>query len=152
MLSADPSRPPLFQGSGQIIDEYCGSCSGRGRVQKSKQLMITIPPGVDSGSRLRIRREGDAGPKGGQPGDLYVFISVQPSKDFKRDGADIYSQARPRALARAGGFPRRLPRPSTAADGGRRGSRARAGRGRPRWATRTRSWVATSRCRRWTAT
>jgi molecular chaperone DnaJ len=54
--------------------------------------MITIPPGVDSGSRLRIRKEGDAGPKGGPPGDLYVFISVLPSKDFKRDGADIYSQ------------------------------------------------------------
>jgi hypothetical protein len=82
----------LWQGSGQIIDEYCGTCSGRGRVQKSKQLMITIPPGVDSGSRLRIRKEGDAGPKGGPPGDLYVFISVQSSKDFKRDGADIYSQ------------------------------------------------------------
>jgi curved DNA-binding protein CbpA len=81
-----------LQGSGQIIDEYCGTCSGRGRVQKSKQLMITIPPGVDNGSRLRIRKEGDAGPKGGPPGDLYVFISVQTSKDFKREGADIYSQ------------------------------------------------------------
>ena len=54
--------------------------------------MITIPPGVDNGSRLRIRKEGDAGPKGGPPGDLYVFITVQASKEFRRDGADIYSQ------------------------------------------------------------
>ena len=52
--------------------------------------MITIPPGVDNGSRLRIRKEGDAGPKGGPPGDLYVFITVQASKEFRRDGADIY--------------------------------------------------------------
>jgi len=81
-------------GTGQIVDEYCGTCAGRGRVQKSKQLMITIPPGVDNGSRLRIRREGDAGPKGGPPGDVYVFLSVKKSKDFKRDGADIYTEAK----------------------------------------------------------
>jgi molecular chaperone DnaJ len=89
------SACPQCQGTGQIVDEYCGSCSGRGRLQKSKQLMITIPPGVDSGSRLRIRKEGDAGPKGGPPGDLYVFLKVKPSKDFKRDGADIYTEVRP---------------------------------------------------------
>jgi len=88
------SACPQCQGTGQIVDEYCGTCSGRGRLQKSKQLMITIPPGVDSGSRLRIRKEGDAGPKGGPPGDLYVFLKVKPSKDFKRDGADIYTEAR----------------------------------------------------------
>ena len=89
------ARPcPQCQGSGQIIDEFCGGCSGRGRLQKSKQLMITVPPGVDSGSRLRIRREGDAGPKGGPPGDLYVFLSVRPHKEFKRDGSDIYSSVK----------------------------------------------------------
>jgi len=88
------SACPQCQGSGQIIDEFCGGCSGRGRLQKSKQLMITVPPGVDSGSRLRIRREGDAGPKGGPPGDLYVFLSVRPHKEFKRDGSDIYSSVK----------------------------------------------------------
>eukprot|EP00961_Rhodomonas_salina_P028877 389547-Rhodomonas_salina.2 len=75
-------------------------------MQKSKQLMITIPKGVDNGSRLRIRQEGDAGPKGGPPGDLYVFLTVKPSTDgFKRDGADIYSNvgARTSAPARACG-------------------------------------------------
>jgi len=85
---------PTCQGSGEIVEHHCSACSGRGRVQKSKQLVVTIPPGVDNGSRLRIKREGDAGPKGGPPGDLYVFINVKPSKDFKRDGADIFSQAR----------------------------------------------------------
>ena len=57
------SACPQCNGEGQIIDEYCGTCSGRGRVQKSKQLSITIPAGVDTGSRLRVRGEGDAGPK-----------------------------------------------------------------------------------------
>jgi len=88
------SACPQCNGEGQIIDEYCGTCSGRGRVQKSKQLSITIPAGVDTGSRLRVRGEGDAGPKGGPPGDLYVFLNVKPSKDFKREGADIYSNVK----------------------------------------------------------
>lgn len=88
------SACPQCQGTGEVVDEYCGSCSGRGRVQKNKQLKITVPAGVDNGSRLRIRKEGDAGPKGGAPGDLYVFLSVKADKNFKRDGADIYSQVR----------------------------------------------------------
>jgi len=88
------SACPQCQGTGQIVDEVCGGCTGRGRLQKSKQLMINVPAGVDSGSRLRIRKEGDAGPKGGPPGDLYVFLSVKPHKEFKRDGSDIYSSAK----------------------------------------------------------
>jgi molecular chaperone DnaJ len=91
------SACPQCQGTGEIIDEYCGTCSGRGRVQKNKQLKITIPAGVDNGSRLRIRKEGDAGPKAGPPGDLYVFLSVKADKNFKREGADIYSQVPMRA-------------------------------------------------------
>jgi molecular chaperone DnaJ len=88
------SACPQCQGTGEIIDEYCGTCSGRGRVQKNKQLKITVPAGVDNGSRLRIRQEGDAGPKAGPPGDLYIFLTVKPDSRFKRDGADIYSQVR----------------------------------------------------------
>lgn len=88
------SACPQCQGTGEIVDEYCGTCSGRGRVQKTKQLKITVPAGVDNGSRLRIRKEGDAGPKAGPPGDLYVFLTVKNDKKFKRDGSDIYSQAR----------------------------------------------------------
>lgn len=82
------------RGSGEVVDEYCGSCGGRGRNQVTKQLMITVPPGVDSGSRLRIRNEGDAGAKGGPPGDLYVLLRVKDSPDFTRDGINLYSKVR----------------------------------------------------------
>lgn len=82
------------RGSGEVVDEYCGSCGGRGRNQVTKQLMITVPPGVDTGSRLRIRNEGDAGAKGGPPGDLYVMLRVKDSPDFTRDGINLYSKVR----------------------------------------------------------
>eukprot|EP00171_Calliarthron_tuberculosum_P011136 IDg11136t1 len=82
------------RGSGEVIDEYCATCGGRGRTQVTKQLMITIPPGVDTGSRLRVRNEGDAGPRGGPPGDLYVLLRVMPSPDFTRDGINIFSSVR----------------------------------------------------------
>lgn len=82
------------RGSGEVVDEYCGSCGGRGRNQVTKQLMITVPPGVDTGSRLRIRNEGDAGPQGGPPGDLYVMLRVKDSPDFTRDGINLYSKVR----------------------------------------------------------
>lgn len=80
------------RGTGEVVDEYCGTCGGRGRSQVTKQLMITIPPGVDTGSRLRVRNEGDAGPKGGPPGDLYVVLRVKESPDFRREGTNIYSK------------------------------------------------------------
>lgn len=82
------------RGTGEVVDEYCGDCGGRGRNQVTKQLMITIPPGVDTGSRLRIRNEGDAGAKGGPPGDLYVMLRVKDSPDFTRDGINLYSKVR----------------------------------------------------------
>lgn len=82
------------RGSGEVVDEYCGACGGRGRNQVTKQLMITVPPGVDTGSRLRIRNEGDAGPKGGPAGDLYVMLRVRDSPDFTRDGINLYSKVR----------------------------------------------------------
>uniref|UniRef100_A0A7S1XH43 Chaperone protein DnaJ n=1 Tax=Compsopogon caeruleus TaxID=31354 RepID=A0A7S1XH43_9RHOD len=82
---------PQCRGQGEVVDEYCGKCSGRGRTQVTKQLMITIPSGVDTNSRLRVRNEGDAGTRGGPPGDLYVVLRVLPSKHFRRDGLNIYS-------------------------------------------------------------
>lgn len=82
------------RGTGETVDEYCGTCGGRGRTQVTKQLMITIPPGVDTGSRLRVRNEGDAGPRGGPPGDLYVMLRVTSSPDFTRDGINIYSKVK----------------------------------------------------------
>lgn len=82
------------RGNGEVVDEYCGKCGGRGRTQVTKQLMITVPAGVDTGSRLRVRNEGDAGPRGGPPGDLYVMLRVLNSPDFTRDGVNIYSKVK----------------------------------------------------------
>ena len=88
------ARCPTCGGTGQVVDKYCGSCDGKGVNQKSKQLTITIPPGVEDGNRLRVRGEGDAGPKGGPSGDLYVFLSVTPAPGFRREGMDIYSDVK----------------------------------------------------------
>ncbi|KAF6000648.1 hypothetical protein F1559_000538 [Cyanidiococcus yangmingshanensis] len=83
---------PNCRGAGEVIDEYCGTCGGRGRVQTQKQLMLTIPAGVDDGSRLRVRSEGDAGVRGGPPGDLYVYIKVRAHPEFRREDLDIHSE------------------------------------------------------------
>jgi len=86
------ARCPTCGGTGQVVEKYCGSCDGKGVNKKSKQLTITIPPGVENGNRLRVRGEGDAGPRGGPSGDLYVFLTVVPDPRFKRDGMDIFSE------------------------------------------------------------
>ena len=85
------SRCPTCGGTGTVVEKYCGSCDGKGVVKRSKQLTVTIPPGVQDGNRLRVRGEGDAAPKGGPSGDLYVFLNVVPDPRFRRDGMDIYS-------------------------------------------------------------
>ena len=85
------ARCPTCGGTGTVVEKYCGSCDGQGTNKKSKQLTITIPPGVEDGNRLRVRGEGDAGPKGGPAGDLYVFLAVTPDTRFRREGMDIYS-------------------------------------------------------------
>eukprot|EP00177_Eucheuma_denticulatum_P000003 GFKZ01000004.1.p1 GENE.GFKZ01000004.1~~GFKZ01000004.1.p1 ORF type:complete len:539 (+),score=78.17 GFKZ01000004.1:238-1617(+) len=79
-------------GTGEVVEEYCGSCGGRGRNQVTKQLMITVPAGVDSGSRLRVRGEGDAGVRGGPTGDLYVVLRVKESREWRREGVNLYSE------------------------------------------------------------
>jgi molecular chaperone DnaJ len=85
------STCPSCNGAGQVVEDYCPSCNGQGRRQTTKQLVINIPPGVDNGSRLRVRNEGDAGLRGGPSGDLYVFLKVANHKTFRREGMDIYS-------------------------------------------------------------
>ncbi|KAM7264195.1 hypothetical protein ACFE04_001878 [Oxalis oulophora] len=75
-------------GSGQNVTP-CNTCSGDGRVRKSKKITLKIPAGVDSGSRLRVQSEGNAGKKGGTPGDLYVVLDVRPDPVLKRDGTNI---------------------------------------------------------------
>merc|ERR1711920_1075880 len=78
-------------GTGQEIEEYCGTCGGEGLTQKSKQIKVTIPAGVEDGNKLRVRGEGDAGPKGGPSGDLYIYLKVKEDDTFRRDGPEIYS-------------------------------------------------------------
>ncbi|HET6373574.1 MAG TPA: molecular chaperone DnaJ [Candidatus Polarisedimenticolia bacterium] len=77
------------RGGGRTIRKACPECRGAGELQKEKTLEIAIPAGVESGMRLRITGEGDAGPEGGPPGDLYVFITVKEHPFFHRDGLDL---------------------------------------------------------------
>jgi len=84
---------PACRGTGQRVEEYCGTCGGQGVNSKTKQIKVTIPPGVEDGNKLRVRGEGDAGPKGGPPGDLYIFLKVKPDVKFRREGPEIYSDA-----------------------------------------------------------
>lgn len=82
---------PQCQGQGRIITNPCGTCHGQGRAPEEKSLTLTIPAGVDQGTRLRISGEGDSGYLGGPPGDLYVVLNVKPHPVFKRDGYDIHA-------------------------------------------------------------
>lgn len=81
------------RGTGQKVEEYCGTCSGQGLNSKTKQIKVTVPPGVESGNKLRVRGEGDAGPNGGPAGDLYIFLRVKEDPIFRREGPEIYSDA-----------------------------------------------------------
>ena len=89
---AQVSACPTCNGTGEVVEEKCDSCNGAGRKQETKKLKITIPPGVDNGTRLRVSGEGDAGVKGGTSGDLYVYLFVETDKEFARDGINIYSE------------------------------------------------------------
>jgi molecular chaperone DnaJ len=75
-----------------VIPHPCKDCRGNGRVRRSNSIQINIPPGVDSGSKLRIRGEGEGGERGAPSGDLFVFIFVEPHEFFARDGDDIVCQ------------------------------------------------------------
>ena len=81
---------PRCQGAGQIIQNPCKVCSGAGRVQQQKTLAVNIPPGVEDGTRIRLTGEGEAGVRGGPPGDLYIFISVAQHPLFRREGTNVY--------------------------------------------------------------
>ncbi|HAA37634.1 MAG TPA: molecular chaperone DnaJ [Firmicutes bacterium] len=76
-------------GTGTVIKERCPDCHGSGRVQRERKIEIKIPPGVETGSRLRVANEGEAGLRGGPPGDLYIVVHVRPHKLFVRQGNDI---------------------------------------------------------------
>ena len=83
---------PQCQGSGSMISDPCKSCRGAGRMQKTKSLMVTIPKGVDDGSRIRLSGEGEAGPNGGQQGDLYIFVNVNEHEIFSREENHLFAE------------------------------------------------------------
>ena len=85
---------PNCNGTGQMIEDKCSTCGGRGLNEVTKKLKINVPAGVDNGTRLRVANEGDAGKRSGPPGDLYVFLSVAPDAKFKRDGINILSEVK----------------------------------------------------------
>jgi molecular chaperone DnaJ len=83
---------PQCRGEGRIIKSPCHNCRGAGKVAVEKTVQVKIPPGVEDGTRLRLRNEGEEGRHGGPSGDLYIFIHVEPHEFFQRDGSDVYSQ------------------------------------------------------------
>jgi len=81
---------PTCQGRGQVIDDPCAACAGAGRVTRERMLSVNIPAGVEDGTRIRLAGEGEAGLRGGPPGDLYIFLSLAQHEFFQRDGADLH--------------------------------------------------------------
>ena len=80
------------RGTGRIIRTPCAECEGAGRVRKERTLRVRIPAGVEDGNQLRLAGEGEAGARGGRPGDLYVVIHVREHPHFRRDGQDLYAE------------------------------------------------------------
>lgn len=83
---------PQCHGSGQVIDKPCKKCQGQGMINTDKKVEIKIPAGVDNMSKIRISGEGDCGVNGGPSGDLFVVVYVEPSKYFKRDGINVFTE------------------------------------------------------------
>ena len=95
---------PSCQGQGQIISDPCQSCAGQGRVDKTQNLAVTIPAGVDTGTRIRLSGKGEAGMRGGPAGGLYIFVDVRHHNIFNRDGNHLYMRVPvPMATAALGG-------------------------------------------------
>ena len=83
---------PRCRGAGKVIADPCRGCGGGGRVERRKTLSVRVPPGVDTGDRIRLAGEGEAGLRGGPRGDLYVQIDVREHPIFVRDGRDLYCE------------------------------------------------------------
>jgi molecular chaperone DnaJ len=84
------NRPcPMCLGKGQIPSERCAKCGGTGEVRTRKKVLITVPPGSDTGTRIRLKGQGGRGSAGGPPGDLDITLQVQADRFYKRDGLDL---------------------------------------------------------------
>jgi molecular chaperone DnaJ len=83
-------RPcPNCHGRGEVLETPCRDCGGEGRVDRAQTISVDIPPGVDTGTRIRLSGKGEAGPRGAPPGDLYIFVHVAPHKVFEREGTTL---------------------------------------------------------------
>lgn len=91
---------PTCNGLGQTIKDPCGACHGAGRVEKERQLSVNVPPGVETGTRIRLAGEGEAGLRGGPTGDLYIFVEVKDHDLFQRDGQHLFCRV-PVSIAKA---------------------------------------------------
>lgn len=85
---------------GQIIKNPCKACGGAGRIEKERSLSVNIPAGVETGTRIRLAGEGEAGMRGGPPGDLYIFVEVADHDLFERDGVNLFCRV-PVSIAKA---------------------------------------------------
>ncbi|MEX1031908.1 MAG: molecular chaperone DnaJ [Cellvibrionaceae bacterium] len=83
---------PNCRGKGTVITDPCHKCHGQGRVEETKTLSVKVPPGMDSGDRIRLASEGEAGMEGGPAGDLYVQVAVKPHEIFEREGKNLYCE------------------------------------------------------------
>lgn len=81
---------PACGGEGRVISDPCTDCGGQGRVRRERTLAVDVPAGIENGTRIRLSGEGEAGPRGGPEGDLYIFVNVARHDLFERDGADLY--------------------------------------------------------------
>ncbi len=84
---------PRCKGDGRIVETPCETCRGEGRVERTRTLQVTIPPGIDEGHQIRISNEGEAGPRGGPAGSLYVAVHVALHPSLKREGTELIFEA-----------------------------------------------------------
>jgi len=83
---------PYCKGAGKVVENTCKKCGGKGREKAKREIKVKIPAGIDNGNHLRLGGEGNAGTRGGESGDLFVVVFVEPHEVFKRDGADLYAE------------------------------------------------------------
>jgi molecular chaperone DnaJ len=83
---------PQCRGQGRTIKHHCKKCKGQGRISVPRKLLVKVPPGVDTGTQLRLTGEGESGVRGGPAGDLFVELRVKPDRRFERDGEDLYAE------------------------------------------------------------
>lgn len=105
------SACPTCHGYGKVITDPCKECKGAGRVKKKQKVSIKVPAGIDNGMRIRMGGYGDAGEGGGPPGDLYIYVNVEPHEVFTRDGDDVLIELPVGFTEAALGCKKELPNP-----------------------------------------